>query len=79
MATLTPDLAAAYAHGLDSNHGCVEGNKRTAWLAARLFLLDDGYRLSFNPFDAIRIIDGLASGQVSEADLAAWFRVRLVH
>ena len=72
------DLAAAYAHGLVSSHGFIDGNKRTAWVAARLVLLDNGYRLSFNPFDAIRIIEGLASGQVSEAHLAAWFRARLV-
>ena len=73
------DLAAAYAYGLISNHGFVDGNKRTAWVAARLFLLDNGYRLSFDPFDAIRTIEGLASGQVSEAELAAWIRARLVH
>ena len=72
------DLAAAYAHGLVSNRGFVDGNKRTARVAARLFLLDNGYRLSFDPFDAIRSIEGLASGQVSEAELAAWIRVRLV-
>lgn len=73
------DLAAAYAYGLVSDHGFVDGNKRTAWVAARLFLLDNGYRLSFDPFDAIRTIEGLASGQVSEAELAAWIRARLVH
>ncbi len=73
------DLAAAYAYGLVSNKGFVDGNKRTAWVAARLFLLDNGYRLSFDPFDAIRTIEGLASGQVSEAELAAWIRARPVH
>ena len=31
------DLAAAYAHGLASNHGFVDGNKWTAWVTARLF------------------------------------------
>ena len=37
-----PDLAAAYAYGLAKNHGFVDGNKRTAWIAARLFLVDNG-------------------------------------
>lgn len=72
------DLAASYAHGLVSSHGFVDGNKRTAWVSARLFLLDNGYRLSFDPFDAIRTIESLASGHISEADLARWFRIRLV-
>ena len=72
-------LAASYAHGLVSSHGFVDGNKRTAWVAARLFLLDNGYRLRFEPFDAIRAVECLASKQISEADLAGWFRTRLAH
>lgn len=71
------DLAAAFAHGLAKNHGFVDGNKRTAWIAARLFLLDNGFRISFDPLDAIRVIEGVASGTVSQSELAAWFRTRL--
>ena len=72
------DLAAAYAYGLAKNHGFVDGNKRIAWIAARLFLADNGYRLSFDPIDAIRIMESVAGGIVTEADLAAWFRERLL-
>ncbi len=72
------DLAASYAHGLVSSHGFVDRNKPTAWVAARLFLLDNGCRLSFDRFDAVRTIERLAASQISEADLARWFRVRLV-
>lgn len=72
------DLAAAYAYGLAKNHGFVDGNKRTAWIAARLFLADNGYRLSFDPIDAIRLMEGVAGGLVTEAELAAWFRERLL-
>jgi len=71
------DLAAAYAYGIAKNHGFVDGNKRTAWIAARLFLADNGYRLRFEPFDAIRTMEGVAGGTVTEAELAAWFRDRL--
>ena len=72
------ELAASYAHGLVSSHGFVDGNKRTAWVAARLFLLDNGYRMKFDPFDAIRAVEGLASNKMSEADFAKWIRMRLV-
>lgn len=72
------DLAAAYAYGLARNHGFVDGNKRTAWIAARLFLADNGYRLGFDPADAVRIMEGVAGGTVTETELAAWFRGRLV-
>jgi len=72
------DLAAAYAYGLARNHGFVDGNKRTAWIAARLFLADNGYRLAFDPVDAVRVMEGVAGGTVTETALAAWFRDRLV-
>lgn len=69
-------LAAAYAHGLVSNHGFVDGNKRVAWVTARLFLLANGLSLEFDPFDAIRVMEA-AAGQVSEEEVANWFRLRL--
>lgn len=72
------DLAAAYAYGLARNHGFSDGNKRTAWVVARLFLADNGYSLRFDPADAVRIIEAVASGTVPEAVLAAWFRERLI-
>ena len=68
------DLAAAYACGLASNHGFVDGNKRTTWVTARLFLADNGQRLEFDPLDAIRTMEEVAGGRIREADLAGWFR-----
>jgi death-on-curing protein len=72
------DLAAAYAFGLARNHGFADGNKRTAWVIARLFLADNGLRLNFDKIDAIRIMENTAAGKVSEQDLARWFRERFV-
>ena len=72
------DLAAAYASGLAENHGFMDGNKRTAWIAARLFLADNGYRLRFRPVDAIQLMEGVAGGVIGEDELAHWFRDRLV-
>ena len=71
------DLAAAYAFGLARGQGFVDGNKRTAWVVARLFLVDDGRRLEFDAPDAVRVMEGVAAGTVPEAELAAWFRSRL--
>ncbi len=71
------DLAAAYAYGLARNHGFVDGNKRTAWVIARVFLADNGCRLKFNPLDAVRITEMLAAGTLDEHQLAAWFRQHL--
>lgn len=72
------ELAASYAYGLVNNHGFADGNKRTAWVAARLFLADNGVRLRFDPFDAIRLMQTAAGGEVTEAGIAAWFRERIV-
>jgi len=73
-----PALAAAYAYGLARNHGFSDGNKRTAWVLARLFLADNGYRLGFDPAEAVRIVEAVAGGTLPEAELAAWFRDRLL-
>src|SRR3954454_16315595 len=64
--------------GLARNHGFADGNKRTAWVAARLFLADNGYRLRFEPMDAVRTVEAVAAGALDELALAAWFRDRLV-
>ncbi len=70
-------LAASYAFGFARNHGFADGNKRTAWVLARLFLADNGYRLRFDPIDAIGTIESLAAGTLTEEELAAWFRAGL--
>jgi death-on-curing protein len=70
-------LAAAYAFGIARNHPFVDGNKRTAWVFARLFLALNGAALRFAPEDAIRMMLALAAGELSEEQLADWFRQRL--
>ena len=70
-------LAAAYAYGVARNHPFADGNKRTAWVLARLFLALNGHALAFDPQDATRIVLALAAGELSEEELTAWFRDHL--
>ena len=70
-------LAAAYAYGLARNHGFSDGNKRTAWVVARVFLADNGVHLQFSEIDAIRTMQAVASGALDEPQLASWFRERM--
>ena len=70
-------LVAAYAFGLARNHPFADGNKRTAWVTARLFLRKNGVALSFDEIDAIRTVERLAAGDLTEAELADWFRQHL--
>ena len=71
-------LAAAYAFGLARNHPFVDGNKRTAWVLARLFLALNRHTLRFAAEDAIRTMLALAGGELSEEELADWFRQHLI-
>lgn len=71
------DLAAAYAFGIARNHGFNDGNKRTAWVVARVFLADNNSRLQFSAIDAIRAMESVAAGSLTEPQLAAWFRERI--
>lgn len=70
-------LAAAYAYGVASNHPFVDGNKRTAWVLARLFLALNDARIGFAPEEAVRMVLALAGGSLGEAEVAEWFRARL--
>ncbi len=71
-------LAAAYAYGLVRNHPFADGNKRTAWVIARLFLADNGRRLQFDPAEAVRMMEAVAAGTIAESKMAAWFRTRIL-
>jgi death-on-curing protein len=70
-------LAAAYAFGVARNHPFVDGNKRTAWVLARLFLALNGHDLRFMAEDAIKTMLALAAGELGEEDMADWFRRHL--
>jgi len=66
--------AASYAFGIARNHPFADGNKRTAWVMARLFLKLNGVDIAFDKADAIRIMLSLAAGELLEEQLADWFR-----
>ncbi len=67
-------LAAAYAFGIALGHPFVDGNKRTAWVAARLFLRLNGHALAFTEREAVATVLALAAGELSEDELADWMR-----
>jgi death on curing protein len=71
------ELAAAYAFGVARNHPFIDGNKRTAWVLARLFLAVNGHKISFNAEEAIQMMLALAAGELEEDVVSVWFRERL--
>ena len=68
------DLAAAYAYGLARNHAFIDGNKRTAYVVARLFLLLHGCDLRAPDTERVLVFERLGKGEVEERELAAWMR-----
>lgn len=66
------ELAAYYAHGVAKAHAFVDGNKRTAFLAALAFLAQNGIVVRTAPDEAVQAMVALTTDQSSVAAFAAW-------
>ena len=70
-------LAAAYAFGIARNHPFVDGNKRTAAVVSETFLSLNGFVLAATDAELVVAFLALAAGELSEEEMADWFRERL--
>lgn len=70
-------LAAAYAFGIARNHPFVDGNKRTAAVVSETFLVLNGHALEATDAELVVAVLALAAGELSEDELADWFRAHL--
>jgi death on curing protein len=67
-------LAAAYVFGIAKNHPFIDGNKRTAFVAAEVFLDVNGLTLAATDQDCVITMLRLASGEIDEDTFATWLR-----
>jgi death on curing protein len=67
-------FAAAYAFGIVKNHPSVDGNKRLGYVSACTFLRFNGWHVAASQADAVRVVLALASGELSEDQMAGWLR-----
>lgn len=65
-------LAAAYAAGIIRNHPFVDGNKRTGFMAAYIFLDRNGSTLTADEVSATTMTLSLASSELDEEAYATW-------
>ncbi|MGL4610861.1 MAG: type II toxin-antitoxin system death-on-curing family toxin [Trueperaceae bacterium] len=72
------ELATAYASGIVRNHPFVDGNKRTGFLAAFIFLKVNGCTLQAPEPEAVLMTLGLASREIEEADYTTWLEANCV-
>ena len=71
-------LAAAYAFDIARNHPFVDGNKRTAFVVCRTFILLNGTDIVASQEEKYTAFLRLASGEINEHEVAAWIRERLL-
>ena len=67
-------LAAAYAFGIIRNHSFADGNKRTAFVICRAFLILNEQDLEALHKEKVFTFLELAAGRMSEDELADWIR-----
>lgn len=70
-------LAASLAAGIARNHPFLDGNKRTAHVAYRVFLGLNGMHLQATQEEKYLAMIQLADGRWDESDFVAWLRPRL--
>ncbi|WP_026877597.1 type II toxin-antitoxin system death-on-curing family toxin [Jiangella gansuensis] len=68
-----PTKAAALLESLARNHPLVDGNKRLAWAATVVFLLDNGLSLlEVDQDEAYDFVIAVAEGRLELAVMASW-------
>ncbi len=72
------ELAATLCVDLERNHAFNDGNERTALVSTRAFLFLNGHVLEPQEEDEVMIMIGVATGDVSESQFAAWLRKNCV-
>ena len=72
------DLAAAYAYGIIRDHPFVDGNKRTGFLVAYVFLNINGWDLRSSEVEAVTTVMDLAAGEMDEPGFSNWLKSKSV-
>jgi len=67
-------LAASYGYGISRNHPFIDGNKRTGFVAAELFLRLNGWELRADDASCVLTMLAVAAGDLPEEAFVAWLR-----
>ncbi len=68
-----PAMAAAYLFHICKNHPFTDGNKRTAVVAAEIFLNINGVQLDVSNEDLKELCLGVAAGEISKKEAVIFF------
>jgi len=72
-----PAKAAALMHSVARNHALVDGNKRLAWAATRVFCLLNAHDLTFTVDEAEALVLAVASGDLEVPEIAGTIELQL--
>lgn len=70
--------SAALLHGIVTNHGFSDGNKRTALYLVELLAERSGYEFVEDDMVIADTVTSVAQGETGYDELADWFKPRLV-
>ena len=65
-------------HSIARNHALVDGNKRLAWAATRIFCLVNGRDLNFSVDEAEALVVSVARGDLEVPEIAASIETHLM-
>lgn len=65
-------MASSYAHGVVKNHPFLDGNKRTGFMSAYIFLGVNGWSLEAPEEEVVLETLSLAAGETSEEAYSDW-------
>lgn len=68
------ELGAAYLFGIVKNHPFIDGNKRTGFAAADIFLVLHNLSVEAPQEDVVAFVLGVAAGDINEEGAARFFR-----
>ncbi|MDD3585716.1 MAG: type II toxin-antitoxin system death-on-curing family toxin [Thermoguttaceae bacterium] len=76
--TSLPEMAAAYLFHIARNHPFLDGNKRTATVAALVFLRLNGFYLETSDEELTQTVLDVVSGTVHKNELASFIDSHLI-
>ena len=66
---------AALMHSLARNHALIDGNKRLAWAAGRIFCLMNNREIHLNVDQAEALVVGIAAGKFEVDEIAKKLKI----
>ena len=69
------EKVASLLHSLARNHSLVDGNKRLAWSATRIFCLMNGYDIDYTADSAEALVIGATIGKYDVAQIVPMLKI----